>query len=91
MLAESRRESVRGRISTLIISIRTKNGPKDNGLPRGRKCAINCETDRKIFLKIGARNRGRATPKINIGATVNETRFGERPKKLALKIIRKIL
>jgi len=91
MLAESRRERVSGRIKTLIISISTKNGPKDRGLPKGRKWDINWETDKKIFLKIGAKNRGRATPRINIGATVNETRLGDSPRKLALKIIKKIL
>ena len=91
ILADSRRDKVRGRIKTLIISISTKNGPKERGLPKGRKWATKCDIDRKTLLKIGARNSGRATPKINIGATVNDTRLGDNPKKFALKIIRKIL
>jgi phage gp45-like len=40
MFAASRNESVRGRTSTLVDSIRTRNGFSQSGAPSGRKCAV---------------------------------------------------
>jgi len=40
MLAAKRKESVRGRTKTLVVSIRTRNGFNQSGAPSGRKWAV---------------------------------------------------
>ncbi len=39
-MAASRNERVSGRTSTLVDSIRTRNGFSQSGAPSGRKCAV---------------------------------------------------
>lgn len=40
IFAASRNDSVRGRTSTLVDSMRTRNGFSQSGAPSGRKCAV---------------------------------------------------
>ena len=41
MLAARRKDRVRGRTITLVVSIRTKNGLSQSGAPSGRKWAVD--------------------------------------------------
>ena len=89
ILAINRTVKVKGRIKTLIVSIKIKKGLKITGVPLGKKCPKNFLGLYNIPLKIRYPHSDKAKPDENHNELDNPKVNGVKPIKL-IKAIKKI-
>lgn len=87
MLAASRKDSVIGRTSTLVVSIITRNGFNHSGAPSGRKWAIDFFGLHIIEDIIILIHIGRPMDKVKIKCLEVDSEYGINPIKLIMMII----
>lgn len=92
ILAASRTERVSGRITLLIISIRTINGIRTGGVPSGTRCASMEAGDFSVPISMCPTHRGIAIPMVKIMWLEEVNTYGISPKALfsIIKINREI-
>jgi hypothetical protein len=88
MLAANRNDRVRGRTSTLVVSIITKNGFSQSGAPSGRKCAVDGFGACMNLEKIRLSHKGKPSVRVKIRWLERLNVYGIIPIKLIIIIIK---
>jgi hypothetical protein len=91
IFAANRKDRVRGRTRTLVVSIKTRNGFSQSGAPSGRKCAVDFLGLWANLEIISLSHAGKPIVRVKIKCLEDLKIYGTSPSKLTIiTIINKV-